>query len=58
MKAIKNRAGGDRWKPLVFALVLGVLAGACFNLAFGSTLWSSEGILGGLISSILVYLTT
>lgn len=32
----------------------GVLAGAGFNLAFGSALWNVEGIIGGLVSAILI----
>ncbi|MDD5204926.1 MAG: hypothetical protein PHS17_05870 [Desulfobacterales bacterium] len=53
----KNQGRGHR-KTLPIALALGLLAGFCFNLAFGSTAWCSEGLLGGLISAVLVYIST
>jgi hypothetical protein len=33
----------------------GGVAGACLNVALGSFAWNLEGILGGLLSGLLVY---
>jgi len=42
-------------KVLLF-LFSGIICGTCFNVCFGSVLWNTEGILGGLVSSILIYI--
>ncbi|AFM23509.1 hypothetical protein [Desulfomonile tiedjei] len=36
-------------------MIAGGIAGACFNVALGSFVWNLEGILGGLISGLLVH---
>ena len=41
---------------LLWTLLAGIIAGAGFNLAFGSVACNTEGILGGLVSSILIYI--
>lgn len=43
------------WKLLVM-IFCGGIAGACLNVALGSFAWNLEGILGGLLSGLLVYL--
>ena len=40
---------------LIWMVAFGMVAGVCFNLAFGSVLWNAEGILGGLITGVLIY---
>lgn len=45
-------------KPLigyVWILAAGIVAGICFNLAFGSVAWSEQGIMGGMASALLIY---
>lgn len=41
---------------LLWTLLAGIIAGAGFNLAFGSVAWNTEGILGGLVSAMLIYI--
>lgn len=38
----------------MWTLGAGALAGAGFNLAFGSAVWNVEGLLGGLVSALLI----
>ena len=33
----------------------GMVAGMIFNLAFGSVVWNTEGILGGMLTGLLMY---
>lgn len=49
----------EKWrhqKALVWMVFTGAAAGAAFNLAFGSTFWNLEGILGGLCAGALIFL--
>jgi len=41
---------------LFWTLLAGIIAGAGFNLSFGSVVWNTEGILGGLVSALLIYI--
>jgi hypothetical protein len=41
---------------LLVMMIAGGIAGACLNVALGSFAWNLEGILGGLLSGLLVYL--
>ncbi len=45
-------------RGLIVMTIAGGIAGAGFNLAFGSAPWNFEGILGGLLSGLLVYLVS
>jgi len=39
----------------MWMLAAGAVAGICLNLAFGSVPWSVEGITGGMVSALLIY---
>ncbi len=54
MNLKKSDGGRRRWKGLLYSVTIGILAGACFNLAFGAAFWCTEGLLGGLLSALLV----
>ena len=41
---------------LIWLLPAGAVAGAAFNLAFGTVPWNPEGILGGLLSALLIHI--
>jgi len=43
---------------VICMLAGGIIAGAGFNLAFGSVVWNTECILGGLVSAMLVYIVS
>jgi hypothetical protein len=43
---------------LVWMLAAGVLVGMGLNLAFGSAFSNLQGILGGLVSGLLIYLVS
>ncbi len=48
-----------KWRhqeALVWMAFTGATAGAALNLAFGSTFWNLEGILGGLCAGALIFL--
>ena len=45
----KSRAG------VIWMTAGGIVAGMIFNLAFGSVVWNTEGILGGMITGVLIY---
>ena len=41
---------------VIWMLAGGIAAGMVFNLSFGSVVWNTEGVLGGLVSAILIYI--
>lgn len=49
----KNKKKDAGFLVMIFC---GGIAGACLNVALGSFVWNPEGILGGLLSGLLVYL--
>lgn len=39
-------------------VIAGGIAGVGFNVALGSFAWNPEGILGGLLSGLLIYIVS
>jgi hypothetical protein len=49
----KELANENSWQVLLVSLA-GLTAGALLNVAFGSQLWCTEGLLGGLLAGLLI----
>ncbi|HUU40308.1 MAG TPA: hypothetical protein VMW42_05150 [Desulfatiglandales bacterium] len=43
---------------LLWMLLAGIIAGAGFNLALGSVVWNTEGILGGMLAGLLMHIVS
>jgi hypothetical protein len=43
---------------LFVMVIAGAIAGVGFNVALGSFAWNMEGILGGLLSGLLIYIVS
>jgi hypothetical protein len=43
---------------LYMMVIAGGIAGVGFNVALGSFAWNLEGILGGLLSGLLIYVVS
>ena len=53
--AITAKPTREAMRSFALMLIAGALAGVGFNLALGSMPWNIEGILGGLVSGMLIY---
>jgi hypothetical protein len=46
----------DTMKGLGLMLGAGAIAGMGLNIAFGTKVWNPEGVIGGLVSALLIYI--